>query len=136
MLLIPTYVGPSAVEGVGVFAARDIPAGSLIWRLEPSLDRLVHVDELQNQPESIQQFVERYAYPYPHDPNYLVIELDNGRFMNHSAEPNTNFEDPDAGFTRRLIRADEELFCNYAEFDPDFAMLPGRVYKEALATVK
>ena len=131
MLLIRTYVAPSMVEGIGVFAAQDIAAGRPIWRLDPSLDRLVRRDAIANQPESIRQFIERYAYPYPHDDDYLVIELDNGRFMNHSAAPNTCFEDPDAGFTRVAIAAGEELVCNYAEFDPGFAMLPGRVYREA-----
>ena len=133
MLLVPTYVAPSAVEGVGVFALEDIPAGSKIWRLEPSLDRLILATEVDQQPESVRQFIERYAYPYPHDPNYLVVEVDNGRFMNHSDEPNTNFENPDAGYTRRAIAAHEELVCNYAEFDPGFEMLPGRLFKDAVA---
>jgi SET domain-containing protein len=132
MLLVPTYVRPSRVEGVGVFAAERIPAGTLIWRLDERFDRLMDLRDVAGQPESARQFIERYGYPYPHDPDVLVIELDNGRFMNHSDEPNTNFLDPDAGFTRRAIAADEELFCNYAEFDPGFSMLPGRVYREAL----
>jgi SET domain-containing protein len=136
MLLVPTYVGPSRVEGVGLFAAEDIPAGRLIWKLDPTLDRLIHKRDIAVQPDSIRQFIDRYAYPYPHDTDYLVVELDNGRFMNHSDQPNTRFEDPDAGFTRSTIAADEELFCNYAEFDPGFEMLPGRVYQAALvATV-
>jgi SET domain-containing protein len=134
VLLIPTYVRPSAFEGVGVFAAEDIPAGTLIWRLDPAFDRLIHKDEVERQPSCAQEFFERYAYPYPHDPDYLVVELDNGRFMNHCEEPNTRFDNPDAGFTRRAIAADEELVCNYAEFDPGFAMLPGRIYNGALVT--
>ena len=134
MLLIPTYVRPSAFEGVGVFAAENIPAGTLIWRLDPAFDRLMHKDQVPGQPESVREFLERYSYPYPHDPDFLVIELDNGRFMNHSDKPNTRFTDPDAGFTRNAIAADEELVCNYAEFDPGFAMLPGRIYDGAVVT--
>jgi SET domain-containing protein len=133
MLLVPTYVRPSRVEGVGVFAAEPIPAGTLIWRLDDQLDRLIHRRDVASQPDSMRQFIERYAYPYPHDPDYLIVELDNGRFMNHSDEPNTVFSDPDAGFMLRAIAADEELFCNYSEFDPGFEMLPGRVYEEAMA---
>ena len=132
MLLVPTYVRPSQVEGVGVFAAQDIPAGTLIWRLDERFDRLIHRRDVTDQPETVRQFIERYAYPYPHGPDLLIVELDNGRFMNHSDEPNTDFLDPDAGFTRRAIAADEELLCNYSEFDPGFAMLPGRVYREAM----
>ena len=45
----------------------------MIWRLEPSLDRLILASEVAGQPDSVRQFIERYAYPYPHDPNYLVV---------------------------------------------------------------
>ena len=41
MMLVQTYVAPSEVEGVGVFAAKKIEKGDLIWRYDPSFDRLV-----------------------------------------------------------------------------------------------
>jgi SET domain-containing protein len=131
MLLIRTYVAPSAIEGVGIFSAERIPAGALIWGLEPNFDRLIRRDEVSKLPPVLQEFVERYSYPYPHDPEQLIVEIDNGRFMNHSDEPNTIFSDPDAGYTLREIQAGEELTCNYAEFDPGFQMLPGRSFVEA-----
>jgi SET domain-containing protein len=128
MLLIPTYVAPSRIEGVGVFAAEDVPAGTLIWQLDASLDRLLSKEDIAGLPEVHQAFVERYGYPYPHDPSMTIVELDNGRFMNHSTAPNTNFSDADAGFTRTAIAAHEELTCNYSEFDPSFEILPGRLF--------
>ena len=131
MLLVPTYVAPSTIEGVGVFAEAPIPAGTLIWRLDPTLDRLIPSDAVAALDPPFQRFVERYSYPYPHDPSLLIVELDNGRFMNHSDAPNTVFSDPDAGFTLRDIAAGEELTCNYAEFDPGFEILPGRVFVQA-----
>jgi hypothetical protein len=130
MMLVPTYVAPSPIEGVGVFAAEPIAAGTLIWQLAPTLDRLIPKSELAALPPLFQQFVERYSYPYPHDPERLIVELDNGRFMNHSAAPNTIFSDPDAGYTIRDVAAGEELLCNYAEFDPSFEILPGRLFVE------
>ena len=131
MLLIPTYVAPSRIEGVGVFAAEDIPAGTLIWRLDPTFDRLLTTEQIAGLSDLHQSFVERYGYPYPHDPSLIIIELDNGRFMNHSSQPNTRFDDPDAGYTRVGIPAHEELTCNYSEFDPSFTMLPGRQFVAA-----
>ena len=128
MMLIPTYVAPSRIEGVGVFAAEDIPAGTLIWMLDPDLDRLLSREAIDALPEVHQAFVERYGYPHPHDASVTIVELDNGRFMNHSTAPNTRFSDPDAGFARTAIAAHEELTCNYAEFDPSFQMLPGRQF--------
>ena len=126
MMLVPTYVAHSEIEGVGVFAADAIRAGTLIWQLEPRLDRLIPAAEVPNLPPVLQAFVERYSYPYPHDRSKLIVEVDNGRFMNHSAAPNTVFSDPDTGFTLRDIAPGEELTCNYAEFDPAFEILPGR----------
>ena len=131
MMLVPTYIAPSRIEGVGVFAEAAIPKGTLIWRLDPNLDRLIRRDEIASYPPLFQGFVERYGYPYPHDPEQLIVELDNGRFMNHSERPNTRFDDPDAGFTLRDIAAGEELTCNYAEFDSGFEMLPGRLFVSA-----
>jgi SET domain-containing protein len=128
MMLVPTYVAPSPIEGVGVFAAEPIPSGTLIWQLAPTLDRLIPKQEVAALPPLFQAFVERYSYPYPHDPERLIVELDNGRFMNHSNRPNTIFSDPDAGYTIQDIAAGEELLCNYAEFDPSFEILPGRLF--------
>ena len=129
MLLIGTYVAPSAIEGVGVFAVEPIAAGTRIWRLEPGFDRLIRKDELLTMSPLMQQFVDRYAYPLLDDPDTLIVELDNGRFMNYNAvDPNTRFDDPDAGFAIRDIAAGEELTCNYAEFDPGFEIMPGRQF--------
>ena len=128
MLLIPTYVAPSRIEGVGVFAAEDVLEGTLIWRLDPRLDRLLSPEEIARMEAVHRAFIHRYGYPYPHDPSITVVELDNGRFMNHSTAPNTCFTDPDEGFTRTAIAAHEELTCDYSEFDPSFEMLPGRTF--------
>ena len=126
MMLVPTYLAPSWIEGIGVFAEDPIAMGSLIWRLDPDIDRLIRKGDVSAYPAHFQAFVERYSYPYPHDPERLIVELDNGRFMNHAERPNTRFDDPDAGFALRDIEAGEELTCNYAEFDAGFELLPGR----------
>jgi uncharacterized protein len=129
MLLVNTYVAPSPIEGVGVFAAQPIAAGTRIWRLEPAFDRLIRREELLTMAPMMQAFVDRYAYPLLSDPEVLIVELDNGRFMNHDPlDPNTRFDDPDAGFALRDIAAGEEITCNYAEFDPGFEILPGRQF--------
>lgn len=128
MLLFETYVAPSEIEGVGVFAAKTIPAGAAIWRLDDSIDRLIPKSEVPGLPEVTQAFIERYAYPLPTDPSILVLEVDNGRFMNHAAKPNTNFKDPAIGIAIVEIPADTEITADYSEFDPGFEMLPGRLF--------
>ncbi|MEQ8435617.1 MAG: SET domain-containing protein [Oceanicaulis sp.] len=127
MLLIDTYVGPSAIEGVGVFAAEFVRAGQLIYRFEPGFDRLISPAELAAMPEPIRRFVDRYTYPHPADPTLLVLDADNGRHMNHSLDPNTNFADAVYGRAIKDIAPGEEIICNYAEFEPNFVMLQSMV---------
>lgn len=127
MMLIPTYVAPSDVEGVGVFASEPIKKGTLIWRYEPSFDRLVPAAWLDEQSATMQDFLRKYAYPAHDQPDMLVIEIDNGRFMNHTTAPNTDFKKVIEGYALRDIAPGEELLCNYSEFDPEFALLPSMV---------
>lgn len=129
MLLFETYVAPSEIEGVGVFAAKTIPAGAAIWRLDESIDRLIPKSDVPGLPAVTQAFIERYAYPLPTDPSILVLEVDNGRFMNHAAKPNTCFKDPAIGIALVDIPADTEITTDYSEFDPGFEMLPGRLFE-------
>ena len=126
MLLIPNYVGPSAIEGVGVFAAAPIAKGTVIWSLDERFDQVLSAADIAELGEEQRNFVERYGYPHTLRPELTIVELDNGRFMNHADQPNTRFDDPDAGFALRDIAAGEELTCNYAEFDSGFELLPGR----------
>ena len=106
-----------------MFAAQDIPPGAAIWRLDPAFDRLIPAVDLPKLSEVTQAFVERYAYPLPTDPSILVLEVDNGRFMNHAENPNTDFSEPSGGTARRDIGAGEELTCNYGEFFGSFELL-------------
>lgn len=124
MLLVRTFAGPSAIEGVGVFAADPIAKGTLVWRYDPAFDRLVPASWLETADEIMREFLIRYAYPAPDDPSQLVIEIDNGRLMNHSKSPNTDFTAIRSGIAIRDIAAGEEIVCDYDEFDPAHELLP------------
>lgn len=128
MMIVPTYVGPSEIEGVGVFAAAPIRSGDTIWILEEKFDLLLPMADLAGLPDVQRQFLERYGYPHMTKAGILVLEFDNGRFMNHTETPNTDFRRPDIAWAIRDIAAGEEITCDYAEFDPSFEMLPGRSF--------
>ena len=130
MLLIPNYVGPSAIEGVGVFAAAPIRKGTAVWSLDQRFDHALTAADIAALGEEQRAFVERYGYTHTTRPELTVLEMDNGRFMNHSDSPNTDFTDPVVGWAIRDIAEGEEITCNYAEFDPSFVMLPGRNFIE------
>lgn len=71
-------------------------------------------------PPVVREYVSRYAFPHLEMEGHVVVDFDNGRFMNHSVQPNTDFTVFDKGFALRDIMVGEELTCNYAEFDPAF----------------
>jgi SET domain-containing protein len=125
MLLISTYVAASDIEGVGVFAAGPITEGALIWRLDTDFDRLIPAERYASFPAHLKELIDRYAYPSPDKPGLLVYEVDNGRFMNHSETPNTDFSVFGGGTACRHIAAGEELTCNYHQFYAGFELIPG-----------
>lgn len=126
MLLIETYLAASPIEGVGVFAAEFIPAGSLIYRFEPSFDRVIRQADLLKAGPSVRSFIDRYTYPHPTEKDCLILDADNGRHMNHAAVPNTDFRHAVFGYAIRDIAPGEEITCDYAEFEPGFVMLPSQ----------
>lgn len=124
MLLVNTYVAASPIAGVGVFAASPIPAGTPIWRLDPDFDRLIPLRTYECSPPHVRALLDRYAYPSPDRPGFLVYEVDNGRFMNHSETPNTDFSSDAAGTALRDIAEGEELTCDYRQFHSGFMLQP------------
>ena len=121
MLTVSSYVAPSAIEGLGVFAGEFIERGRLLWSLNPKFDILVYTREIEGLAPHVQDFIARYSYPHLEMPGVVIVDSDNGRFMNHSLNPNTNFRIFDKGYALTDIAQGEELTCNYHEFDPSFA---------------
>jgi hypothetical protein len=111
----------SAIEGLVVFAGEFSPAGGLMWNLNPKFDIFVHQSEIEGFPPHMQDFIARYSYPHLELPGVVIVDSDNGRFMNHSLTPNTDFRVFDKGYALFDISQGEELTCNYHEFDPTFA---------------
>ena len=121
MLTVSTYVAPSAIEGLGVFAGEFIERGRLLWSLNPKFDIFVHHEEIEELAPHVQHFIARYSYPHLEMPGVVVVDSDNGRFMNHTLTPNTDFRIFDKGYALVDIAQGDEITCNYHEFDPTFA---------------
>ena len=135
MLMISTYVSHSPIQGFGVFAAEPVPRGHMMWLLDPRFDIFVAESEIAMLPPHMREFLERYSYPHLERPGVVVLDSDNGKYMNHSEMPNTDFRIFDRGFAVVDIAAGDELTCNYAEFDPHFkGIFPdARIASAALA---
>lgn len=119
MLTVKTYIAPSTIHGIGLFAEEDIPEGTVIWEFTPQFDVLFTADDLVQLSESAQAHVEKYSY-FDAARDAFVLCGDDARFMNHSRRPNTT-ETRTQTIARRDIAAGEELTCDYGQLgiDPD-----------------
>ena len=92
----------------------------MIWRPDANFDLLIPVTQYEESPPHLKQLLDRYAYPSPDRPGFLVYEADNGRFMNHAEAPNTDFSSFGEGRAIDDIAAGEEITCDYGQFYEGF----------------
>lgn len=112
MLLVPMRVAPSAIQGLGLFAAADIAEGAEIWRFAEGLDLLLPVADIPALPAAFRAFLDTYGYTPHAFPGRILLSCDHAKFMNHADEPNTVARDL-SSFARVPIRSGEEATCDY-----------------------
>lgn len=123
MMLVPTYLAISDIHGVGLFSAEPIVKGTHVWEHMVGLEVVIDPAKLPTYPEPVQLYLKRYCYPHPLEAGKWVLDGDNGRFYNHSEDPNCDFKQPMFGIAIRDIAKGEELTCNYNDFDPGFEFI-------------
>lgn len=109
-MLVKTFVSQSNIEGLGLFAANDIPAGTQLWAYHENFDQVLDDARLDSMPEWQRDFFRRYCFSSG-DLYYYCI--DDARFMNHSSNPNA-IDMPEGTFAANLIKAGEEICCDYS----------------------
>lgn len=136
MMLIRTRVAPSAIHGMGLFAAEAAPKGTPIWRFEAGFDREFSPVQVASLRTRTREHLRWFGY-ISTATGRVVLSGDHSCFMNHSATPNTGTppEDPLPVTTAALrdIAAGEEITCDYASFDADSAWKLGLVPRDAPA---
>ncbi len=121
MLMVPTYIKQSSIQGMGLFAASPIKKGEIIWKYVPSLDFGLTQEQVDALPEYAKKTFLNYCY-VDAEIGLHILCFDDARFMNHSDQPNTTQlpNDVDSqGYTvaTRDIDKDEELTCDYTMTD-------------------
>ncbi|WP_203293145.1 SET domain-containing protein [Maricaulis parjimensis] len=126
MFLVETYLSPSPLEGLGVYAAQFIPKGQLLWVLDRDVDILLSPAQIAERPDVYKGFIRRYAY-FDRTLGAYLLDGDHARFLNHADDPNLDFSAVDgSGCAARDIQADEEILCDYRQFMEDVVLLPAR----------
>lgn len=124
MLLVKTKIGPSKIQGIGLFANQFIPKGTRISKYQPNFDLIVEKNELNQLSKTGREQFTKYAYLNKTTQKYVLC-FDDARYFNHSDNPNCiEIESPNdsegINIANRDIIKGEELTCNYKEFDQDF----------------
>jgi uncharacterized protein len=124
MLLVKTHLDKSRIHGIGLFASEPIRKGTVIWRLDPSIDVQLTADQIEALAPPARGQIRKYTYRDRVLGMYVLCG-DDARFFNHDLDPNCHdLPDSDGGTTvaARDIAAGEELTCDYAQFDADHAL--------------
>lgn len=116
MFLIPTYVGPSAIHGFGVFTAAPIAANTVIWQFVDGVDLRLSEADLLALPPHIRGPLKSYCYREAS--GAYVLCGDNAKFMNHSTRPSCD-DDGVVTLVHKDLPAGTELTCDYRVFDYD-----------------
>ncbi|WP_370234725.1 MULTISPECIES: SET domain-containing protein [Henriciella] len=118
MMLVPCYLAASQIEGLGVYSSEPIRKGQLIWKFDPRVDRVIPLESFAEADERLNDFLKRYTYIPHFDTSVCILDGDEGRYMNHSEDPNTDFSSTtETGYALMDIPAGVELTCDYREFD-------------------
>jgi uncharacterized protein len=110
MLVVRTYVAPSRIHGLGVFAGHPLKAGVLVWVFDPVIDQVITHDQLVALPDTVRDIA--LSRSFVCENGQTILSRDNGVFLNHSERPNIAGESSEA-FALRDIEMDEELTEDY-----------------------
>lgn len=106
----------SEAIGVGIFATRDIPRGTIVWVLD-ELDQKLSADRVRMLGPRYDATLDRYAYPSASGD--LILCWDLARFVNHSCEANAVSTGWELDVAVRDIAAGEQLCNDYAVLNLD-----------------
>ena len=116
--MVDTKIGPSKISGIGLFADQPIAKGTVVWKYEPLIDILLSKEEVERLSEPSKRQFYKYAYLDMKYNKYMLCG-DDGRFFNHSYEPNCDDGIDDKTIAIRDIAKGEELTVNYDAFYGD-----------------
>src|ERR1700722_9707417 len=102
MLCVETKIGPSKVQGIGLFANQLIPKGTVVWRFVDGFDLLMSKEGIEKLSDPAKKQFYNYAYFDRAHGEYLLCS-DDARFFNHSDHPNCDESTDDITVAMRDI---------------------------------
>jgi uncharacterized protein len=115
MLTVNTYLAPSPVHGIGLYAAECIKAGSPVWKYNRYIDKIFKHEVFLSICNGLDNCSLQHLLnsSYSRGGRYFYL-TDNARFINHSVvHDNICFVDDYLEIAARDIEPHEELLENY-----------------------
>jgi hypothetical protein len=111
----------NTIHGKGLVTTAFIPAGAIVWQREPAMKT---VPLKQFQTWSPEQQAEYLWFAFQCSSDELLLCEGTDRYMNHSCDPNTWWQDDNTLVASRAIYPGEEVTYDYAttELSLDLAM--------------
>jgi len=113
MLRVKTFLSKSNISGIGVFAAEDIPKGTVTWSYSPYFAVKFSYEDIQGMSEEERTRLQQLDYYWIDSAGNYVISLDHDKFMNHSFAANVESIDDFTDVAIRDIKSGEELTIDY-----------------------
>jgi len=121
MMYVKTKIGPSKINGIGLFADEFIPKETVIWKFNPLIDLCLSKSDLRKLSLASQEQLHKYTYLDSNKKKYVLCG-DDARFFNHSKNPNCkdvktySHDKDDKTIAIKDIKKGEELTCDYHVF--------------------
>lgn len=117
MLLVKTYIDKSTIQGIGLFANQFILKGTIIWKFNPIVDKIVTENEINKLRQILDPDIfKEFRTPISRlEKDIYVIYGDNTKFTNHSFNNNIISGDDLFTIAKRDIQIGEELTENYLD---------------------
>jgi len=115
MLTVKTYLAPSAVHGIGLFALEPIPANTVVWAFDPIIDKVYSENHFLKLCREANGPTLHHLLnaSYRRGGRFFYL-TDNARFINHSGSlANIGFVDDFNEVALARIEAHEEILENY-----------------------
>lgn len=111
MLIVKTYLKESPGKGIGLFANQDIDKNQIVHIEENFFDKEYSSEYVEKH--NLFDFFRHYATFNMYKDSFYLCS-DNGRFINHSSNPNLSNHNRYMIANRKILK-DEEITCNYFE---------------------
>ncbi len=122
MMFGKTRVAQSGIHGMGLFAVEFISRGAAIWRFEPGFDHDFSPEQFAALPVLAREHTRWFCF-VSWENGHIILSGDHACFINHSLTPNTGapqkITSPVTTVAMRDIASDEEITCNYYNYDAD-----------------